>query len=85
MGDPEGYRHFDTAGRTMRYRDYPLQRLETLYRLHRGPAVKYKDLEQMVTTRLSYSQLPFRVRVDKMRYSEDYSLVPVTVFLGESV
>ena len=44
MGNPEGYRRFDTAGRTMRYRDYPLQRLETLYRLHRGPAVKYKDL-----------------------------------------
>ena len=83
MGDPEGYRRFDTAGRTMRYRDYPLQRLETLYRLHRGPAVKYKDLEQMVTTRLSYSQLPFRVRVDKMRYSEDRSLVPVTVFLKD--
>ena len=67
----------------MRYRDYPLQRLETLYRLQRGPAVKYKDLEQMVTTRLSYSQLPVRVRVDNMRYSEDHSLVPVTVFLQD--
>ena len=40
----------------MRYRDYPLQRLETLYRLQKGPAVKYKDLEQMVTTRLNYAQ-----------------------------
>ena len=83
MGNPEGYRRFDTAGRTMRYRDYPLQRLETLYRLQKGPAVKYKDLEQMVTTRMNYSQLPVRVRVDKMRYSEDHSLVPVTVFLED--
>ena len=83
LGNPEGYRRFDTAGRTMRYRDYPLQRLETLYRLQRGPAVKYKDLEQMVTTRLSYSQLPLRVRVDSMRYSESHSLVPVTVFLED--
>ena len=83
MGNPEGYRRFDTAGRTMRYRDYPLQRLETLYRLQRGPAVKYKDLEQMVTTRMNYSQLPVRVRVDRMRYSEDHSLVPVTVFLKD--
>ena len=83
MGNPEGYRRFDTATRTMRYRDYPLQRLETLYRLHRGPAVKYKDLEQMVTTHLSYSQLPVRVRLDVMRYSESHSLVPVTVFLKD--
>ncbi len=37
----------------------------------------------MVTTRLNYSQLPVRVRVDKMRYSEDHSLVPVTVFLED--
>ena len=83
LGNPEGYRRFDTAGRTMRYRDYPLQRLETLYRLQRGPAVKYKDLEQIVTTRLSYSELPVRVRVDVMRYSQDRSLVPVTVFLED--
>ena len=83
MGNPEGYRRFDTAGRTMRYRDYPLQRLETLYKLQRGPAVKYKDLEQLVTTRLSYSQLPVRVRVDVMRYSETHSLVPVTIFLDD--
>ena len=83
MGNPEGYGRFDTAGRTMRYRDYPLQRLETLYRLQRGPAVKYKDLEQMVTTRLSYSQLPVRVRLDVIRYSETHSLIPVTVFLQD--
>ena len=83
LGNPEGYRRFDTATRTMRYRDYPLQRLETLYRLHRGPAVKYKELELMVTTRLSYSQLPVRVRLDVMRYSESHSLVPVTVFLED--
>ena len=83
MGNPEGYRRFDTAGCTIRYRDYPLQRLETLYRLQKGPAVKYKDLELMVITRLSYSQLPVRVRVDSMRYSEDHSLVPVTVFLED--
>ena len=83
MGNPEGYRRFDTAGRTMRYRDYPLQRLETLYKLQRGPAVKYKDLEQMVATRLSYSELPVRVRLDTMRYSQDHSLIPVTVFLQD--
>ncbi len=83
MGNPEGYRRFDTAARTMRYRDYPLQRLETLYRLQKGPAVKYKDLEQMVTTRLSYSELPLRVRVDVMRYSQSHSLVPVTIFLQD--
>ena len=51
--------------------------------VQRGPAVKYKDLEQMVTTRLSYSELPVRVRLDTMRYSQDHSLIPVTVFLKD--
>ncbi len=83
LGNPEGYRRFDSATRTMRYRDYPLQRLETLYRLQKGPAVKYKDLEQMVSARISYDQLPVRVQVDVMRYSESHSLVPVTIFLKD--
>ena len=63
----------------LRIRDYPMQRLETLYKLQRAPRIKYKDLEKVVTIRLSYHQLPVDCRSDLFQISTRVSLVPVTL------
>jgi len=80
LGNPEGKgaATIDTSTRPLRYRDYPLQRLERLYKLQRTPEVQYKDLERIVTTRIRYAQLPFEVRTDVLRISDLRSLVPIT-------
>jgi hypothetical protein len=82
LGNPEGgVRGIGNRGRALRYRDYPMQRLEQMYNLNRGPAVKYKDLERLVTTRVSYSELPVQVRSDVLRLSDELAVTPVTIFI----
>src|SRR5213594_516531 len=39
-------------------------RLEQFAKLQRPPAIKFKDLEAAITSRISYNILPMRVRVD---------------------
>ena len=45
------------------------------------PPVKFKDLEALVTTRISFNLLPFDVRMDFLRITEDTILVPITIAL----
>jgi GWxTD domain-containing protein len=54
-------------------------RLETFAKLNRPPAVKFKDLEEVVTTKVRYNLLPFDVRADFVRVTSDTVLVPVMV------
>ena len=44
----------DPALQPLRVRDYPMQRLETVYHLQRAPQIRFKDLEKVVTVRVSY-------------------------------
>jgi GWxTD domain-containing protein len=54
--------------------------LLTLYsKLSRPPAVKFKDLQEVVTSKLRYNLMPFDVRADFVRVTSDTVLVPVTV------
>ena len=56
--------------------------LLTLYsKLSRPPAVKFKDLQEVVTSKLRYNLMPFDVRADFVRVTSDTVLVPVTVQL----
>jgi GWxTD domain-containing protein len=54
-------------------------RLEQFAKLNQAPAVKFKDLEEVVRTHISYNLMPFDVRTDFIRITNDTILVPVTV------
>jgi GWxTD domain-containing protein len=59
----------------------PFDRLQLMADIYKPPAIKYKDLEAVVTTRLSYNVLPFNFRTDFVRVTEDTVLTPVTISL----
>lgn len=54
-------------------------RLEMFAKLSKPPAVKFKDLEEVVTHKIRVNLLPFDVRADFVRVTSDTVLVPVTV------
>ncbi len=56
-------------------------RLETYAKLQAPPAVKYKDLEEIVNTKLITNLMPFDVRTDFVKVTGDTVLVPITVQL----
>jgi GWxTD domain-containing protein len=55
------------------------ERLETFAKLNRPPPVKFKDLEEVVSHRISVNLLPFDVRADFVKVTSETVLVPVTV------
>jgi GWxTD domain-containing protein len=54
-------------------------RLEQFAKLQKAPPVKFKDLESMVNTRITFNVLPMLVRVDYVRVTESSVLANVTV------
>src|SRR5947207_8159414 len=54
-------------------------RLEEFAKLNRPPAIKFKDLDEVVTSKVRYNLLPFDVRADFVRVTSDTVLVPVMV------
>ncbi len=54
-------------------------RLEQFAKLQRAPAVKFKDLEEIVTHKINVNLMPFDVRADFVRVTSDTVLVPVTI------
>jgi len=52
-------------------------RLEQFAKLNRPPAIKFKDLEEVVTSKVRYNLLPFDVRADFVRVTNDTVLVPI--------
>ncbi len=55
------------------------ERLELYAKVQRPPAVKFKDLEEVVTSRLIRNQIQFDYRFDFLRVVGDTVLVPITV------
>ena len=55
------------------------ERLELFAKIQRPPQVKFKDLEAIVSTRISYNLLPFDLRQDFIRITEDTVMVPLTI------
>jgi GWxTD domain-containing protein len=54
-------------------------RLDTYAKIFKPPAVKFNDLKVAVTTKISTNLLPFDVREDFIRITEDSVLTPVTI------
>jgi len=86
IGNPDsGNIHdIDPGLQPLRIQDYPMQRLETLYKLQRAPSPKYRDLAAAVSVRVTYDQLPVRYQADILQISNEVSLVPITLFFARS-
>jgi GWxTD domain-containing protein len=54
-------------------------RLEQFAKLQAAPAVKFKDLEEVVTHKISVNLMPFDVRADFVKVTSDTVLVPITI------
>ena len=59
-------------------------RLDLLAKINKPPAVKFKDLEAVVTSRIVRDQLHFNWRTDHLKVTNDTVLVPVTVQVPNS-
>jgi len=54
-------------------------RLDLYAKIFRPPEVKFKDLKAVVTSRLSTQLLPFDVRTDYIRVTDESVLTPITI------
>src|SRR3979411_1957711 len=54
-------------------------RLEQFAKLQAPPPVKFKDLEEIVNTKIILNPMPFDVRSDFVKVTGDTVLVPVTI------
>src|SRR6202171_6122201 len=54
-------------------------RLEQFAKLQAAPAIKFKDLEEVVSHKISVNLMPFDVRAGFVKVTSDTVLVPVTV------
>jgi GWxTD domain-containing protein len=54
-------------------------RLEQFAKLQAAPAVKFKDLEEVVSHKISVNLMPFDVRADFVKVTSDTVLVPITI------
>ncbi len=56
-------------------------RLEQYSKLQQAPPIKFKDLEEVVNHKITYNAMPFDVRTDFIKITNDTVLVPVTIQL----
>ena len=54
-------------------------RLEQYAKLNAPPQVKFKDLEEVVSHKISYNLMPFDVLTDYVKVTSDTDLVPITI------
>ncbi len=54
-------------------------KMETLSKVMAPPPIKFKDLEEVVTHKISMNSMPFEAQVDFARVTSDTVLVPVTL------
>jgi GWxTD domain-containing protein len=65
------------GGQTQRMNQF--NRLEQFAKLQRAPAIKFKDLEAAISTRITYNVLPMTVRVDFFPITETSVLTNITL------
>ena len=76
MRNSKGQSDWETA------RDKPLALIGMSAAINRAPLIKYKDLEAVVSTHVFYNDLPFEIRQDFVRLTDQQVLVPVTVLVS---
>ena len=55
------------------------ERLEQFAKLQAAPQVKFKDLEEIVSHKITVNLMPFDVRADFVKVTSDTVLVPITI------
>jgi GWxTD domain-containing protein len=60
-------------------RDQPFDRYYQYAAVQRPPQIKYRDLQSLINVNISYEELPFEVRLDQFRLSDEKVIVPLTV------
>ena len=71
--------HMDESGGMQSESYNEFSRLELYAKIQQAPPVKFKDLEEVVTSRLVRDQIKFDYRFDFLRITSDTVLVPITV------
>jgi GWxTD domain-containing protein len=61
------------------YRNNQFDRLDMYAKIFKPPEIKFKDLEAVVTENLSFNILPFKMRMDFVRVTEETVLTPVSL------
>ncbi len=64
------------------YQQFQITQFNTLRQLaalNRAPEIRFKDLETVVDTKLTYNLFPFDYRTDFIKITEDTILTPITV------
>jgi len=56
-------------------------RLEQFFKLNQAPPIKFKDLDEIVRSKITYNAMPFDVRTDFVKITNETVLVPVTIQL----
>jgi GWxTD domain-containing protein len=74
-----GLEHLGTGPFSSQNQTKQFDRLEEFYKLQKPPSVKFKDLEEVVSHKISVNLMPFDVRTDFVRVTGDTVLVPITI------
>ncbi len=69
----------DASLRGYRTKDRPFARYTRYAMSQAAPDIKFDDLKQIVTTNITYHDLPARLRTDLIRLNEKQVLAPITV------
>ncbi|HEV8383408.1 MAG TPA: GWxTD domain-containing protein [Candidatus Acidoferrales bacterium] len=77
--NPDGTRLGRAMGVADPTRHNMFDKLDLMAKIFRPPAVKFKDLEEVVNFRLIRNQIHFEYRFDYLRITGDTVLVPITV------
>ncbi len=56
-----------------------LSNLELMAKIYSAPPIKFKDLQEAITSKIRYNLMPFDVRADYVRITTDTVLMPVTI------
>ncbi len=74
-----GLERLGTGAFTQSSNSKVFDRLAQFAALNKPPAVKFKDLEEVVSHKIRYNLMPFDVRVDFVKVTDDTVLVPITI------
>lgn len=70
--------------RMVRAKDMPFERLNTYMKLQQPPQIKFKKLEEAVSARVSYNQLPMEVQDNYLRITDESVLTAVALEFDNS-
>jgi GWxTD domain-containing protein len=74
-----GFEQLGTSPLSGEQNSKEFDRLDQFAKLNKPPAVKFKDLEEVVSHKININLMPFDVRADFVKVTSDTVLVPITI------